>query len=327
MTGLTRQDFRTTNALIRTIFSDRSLNNTLLSHRPGSRPGENAWEKIMVRRRIIYLYLCLLAAQYAWNPFVPAPRPHSTPSRQPQSLGVREIKGPSGATLHMDDLNLIVQADGDGGDTAQRTGMFYFLYHDPNGFQQALEKLEVYPGIYVRHPAQRDFRSDPRRFSRDQQRPLIIAMGKYGMTDRLWRMFAGHVLRMGKYQNMDVIGPIGIGEYIRAFDAKLFYPLLLATDLNLFLSSLYLIAEASLDPNNVDDNNHVMTLLQARDVMPTPFGWLALKAYLELRPQNFGNTVLGKPHPVHGALAWYHRADAGGNPLLGEALFEELVKQ
>jgi len=278
------------------------------------------------RRRFLYFYLALLAVQYAWNPFVPPPKDPLSAGRHPQSIGTSETPNPSGALLHFDAHDLIVQADGDGGDTAQRTGMFYYLSHDPERFAQALDLLEVYPGIYVRHPAQEGFRSDPGRFSRDQQRPLIIALGKYGMTNRLWRMFSGHVLRMGKYQNMDVIGPIGIGEYIRAFDAKILYPLLLATDINLFLSSFYLVIEASFDPDNVDDNNHVMTLLQARDVMPTPLSWLARQAYLHFRPKNLGNSVLGKSHPVHGALAWYHRADAGGNPYLGDALYRELVK-
>lgn len=272
------------------------------------------------------MYLSLLAVQYAWNPFVPPPKRPPSTGRRPQSVSVREISGPTGVLLHLDENGLIVQADGDGGDTAQRTGMFYYLYNDREGFTRALDQLEVDSGIYVRHPIQEGFRSDPRRFSRDQQRPLTIALGKYGMTDRLWRMFSGQMLRMGKYQNLDVIGPIGIGEYIRAFNAKFFYPVLLLTDINLFLSSFYLVIEASFDPNSVDDNNHVMTLLQARDVMPTPFGWLAMRVYMKFRPRNYGNTILGKSDPVHGALAWYHRLGSGGNPYLGDALYNELTK-
>jgi hypothetical protein len=58
--------------------------------------------------------------------------------------------------------------------------------------------------------------------------------------------------------------------------------------------------------------------------MPTPLSWLARKIYLELRPKNLGNYLLAKPDPVEGALAWYHRAETGGNPELGQALYAAL---
>lgn len=278
-------------------------------------------------RRIVFIYLGLLAIQYALNPFVPPPREGL--ARQPQSLPKKNpgiFAAANGALVYMDEHGLIVQADGDGGDTAQRTGMFYYVYHDPDGFARALDLLEVYPGIYVRHPFQDGFISDPRRFSRDQQRPLIITMGKYGMKDRLWRMAKGQILRLGKYQNLDYISPIGVGEYIRAFEAKPLYPILFVTDTFLFFGSLALVIEASFNPDEVDDNNHVMTLLQARDVMPTPIGRWAFLAYQHLRPKNMGNFVLGKESAVHGALAWYHREESGGNPYIGEAIYAAFAK-
>jgi len=203
--------------------------------------------------------------------------------------------------------------------------MFYYLHNDIEGFQRALDLLEVSSGIFVRHPSQEGFRSDPRRFSRDQQRPLIIAMGKYGMKDRLWRMMLGHIGRLGKYQNLDFISPVGVGEYIRALDLKVLYPLLLVTDASLVLSSLHLVSIAALDPNDVDDNNHAMTLLQAQEAMPTPAAWFALKIYLGLRPTNLGNSILGKTDAIDGAFAWYHRAENGGNPLIGKAIYEALM--
>ncbi|MEK7355857.1 MAG: hypothetical protein AAB250_05380, partial [Bdellovibrionota bacterium] len=228
--------------------------------------------------------------------------------------------------VHTDHHGLIVQADGDGGDTAQRTGMYYYVHHDPEKFTQALDQLEVAPGIYVRHPNQDDFRSDPRRFSRDLQRPLVIALGRYGMHDRLARMAKEHAFRLGKYQNLDYISPVGFGEYVRAFDSKSLYPLLMVSDIFLFLGSIQLVITASFNPDEVDDNNHVMTLMQAQDVMPTPFGALAMKTYLWLRPRNLGNSVFGLDDPVQGALAWYHRAETGGNPGLGDAVYQALPK-
>jgi len=272
-------------------------------------------------RRVLFIYIGLLAIQYVLNPFVPSAS--EAPVRRPQSVPSKPslFAFENGAFLYLDEFGLIVQEDGDGGDTAQRTGMFYYVYHDPEGFARALDQLEISPGIYVRHPYQEGFISDPRRFSRDQQRPLIITMGKYGMKDRLWRMLKGHLVRLGKYQNLDFISPIGIGEYIRAFEAKALYPLLYVMDTFLFIGSLTLALEASLNPDEVDDNNHVMTLLQARDVMPTVVGRWAYWAYRHLRPKNMGNFVLGKEDAVHGALAWYHRAENGGNPYIGEAIY------
>ncbi len=277
-------------------------------------------------RRIGYLYIALLLVQYILNPLVPMPKSITHEDRRPQSVvSINTASAPS-LPVHTDDLGLIVQSDGDGGDTAQRTGMYYYLNNDAEGFQKALDHLEIHPGIYVRHPSQDGFRSDPRRFSRDQQRPLIIAMGKYGMQARLWRMTLGHIARLGKYQNLDFISPVGVGEYVRALDLKILYPLLLVTDACLVLSSLHLVSVASIDPNDVDDNNHAMTLLQAQEAMPTPAGWFALKIYLGLRPKNLGNSNLGKKDAVDGAFAWYHRSENGGNPSIGEAMYEALME-
>lgn len=279
----------------------------------------------IVGRSLVACYGLLLIIQYWTNPFVPGPLAKN-PDRTPQSIRDTTISLEYRELVHIDRHGLIVQADGDGGDTAQRTGMYYYVHDDAENFALALDQLEVAPGIYVRHPYQDDFRSDPRRFSRDQQRPLVIALGRYGMHDRLWRMTKQHALRLGKYQNLDFISPVGFGEYVRAFDAKPFYPLLVVSDFFLFLGSVQLVVTASFNPDEVDDNNHVMTLMQARDVMPTPFGMLAMKTYLWFRPKNMGNSVFGLDDPVEGALAWYHRAETGGNPALGDAVYQALPK-
>ncbi len=220
--------------------------------------------------------------------------------------------------IHFDSHGLIVQADGDGGDTAQRIGMVFFRYHDAQAFERALDQLEVAPGIYVRHPYQPGFRSDPNRFSRDQQRPIIMALGMYDMHDRLGRMALAHLLRFGKYQNKDYLGPSHLGEYLRAFKAWPLYPVLFFTDVGLLVSSVDIAVRARLDGDNVDDNNHLMALIQSKQVMPTPLSWLASRIYKDFRPLNLGNQVLGEEDPVQGALSWYHRAESGGNPFIAE---------
>lgn len=241
-------------------------------------------------------------------------------SRAPASITTEHASGrPPELFIQFDEHGLIVQADGDGGDTAQRTGMFYFVYDDPASFARALDQLEVRPGVYVRHPHQHGFRSDPREFSRDQQRALVIALGAYGMTARLWRMTKEHVKRLGKYQNKDFVGPSHVGEYIRAYGTSYLYPVLLVTDFALLLNSARIAIVHRYDPGHSDDNNHVMSLAQARYVMPTPASWLARKIYKKFRPPNDGNFRMKEAYAAHGALVWYHRAENNGNPLIGEA--------
>jgi hypothetical protein len=222
------------------------------------------------------------------------------------------------AYIQFDSLQLIVQADGDGGDTAQRTGMFYYVHQDAAAFTHALDQLEIQPGIYIRHPHQIDYRSDPSRFSRDQQRPLVIAMGKYRMNDRLWRLAKAHLMRLGKYQNFDFAGPSHVGEYVRAFRARALYPLLFVTDLGLVFDSIDLAVTSQFNPDSTDDNNHVLALLQAQDIMSTPVSWVARKIYKNFRAPNLGNTTFGETNTAQGALIWYHRADQGANPLIAE---------
>lgn len=260
----------------------------------------------------------------------------SSSTREPSSLAAPPLLSrfvppqASGAKLpppfiQFDAFNLIVQSDGDGGDTAQRTGMFYYINGDRTAFEDALERLEIRPGIYARHPYQEGFRSDPSRFSRDQQRPLVIALGKYGMYDRLERLAWEHLKRFGKYQNVDFVGPTNISEYIRAFRARALYPVLLFTDLGLLGDSILTVTLSYFNRDRTDDNNHVLTLLQAQDIMSTPVSWLAQKIYKHFRARNFGNSVLGEGSPVQGALAWYHRPETGGNPLIADC-YRDLIQ-
>ena len=227
-------------------------------------------------------------------------------------------RAPASETLHFDSRGLVVQADGDGGDSAQRVGMLYFRLHDPAAFSQALDQLEIAPGIYVRHPAQEDFRSNPNRFSRDQQRAIVMALGEYDMQARLFRLAWVHFLRFGKYQNADYLGPSHLGEYIRAFRAWPLYPVLFITDWGLVLSSLDIAIRNRDVPDEVDDNNHLMALIQASGRFPTPVSFFAQKIYRKMRPLNLGNSNLGETDPAQGAISWYHRKASGGNPFIAE---------
>jgi hypothetical protein len=238
---------------------------------------------------------------------------------------------------NFDAFHLPVQKDGDGGDTAQRVGTYYFgikirkdlgflnseyAFHNSQDFNKALGHLEKQPGIFVRHPIQWNEVSD---FSRDQQTPLVIAMGMYGeQRPRLKRLFRSHASRFFRYQNKDVASPEHIGFYIRSLRIWMAYPLLVFSDLFMLLNSFILILKG-LDKNNVgDDINHTLAVLQARLMMPTPVSWLARMLY-KLRPNNFGNTKLGETNSIQGAWSWYFRPETGASSF--HELYRPIIKK
>jgi len=252
--------------------------------------------------------------------------------------------------MHRDSLGLIVQADGDGGDTCQRTGMYWFgrfvndgkwLESTSRQFMAEATKLEVGPGILVRHPEQPDFRSDPQSTSRDQQDPLVVALGvleplsPVGKQKQLLnRIFRAHKDRFFKYQNKDIANPQTFGLYIRAFKAKWAYPFLFLTDLGLLFNAF--VAPTQRNPDDTDDLNHIVRLTQAAIIMPTPVSWLARRLYARWRPPNCGSSIVARhewigrtgvdpsvlppleSNHVMGALTWYFRAQNNGNPEIAE---------
>ena len=213
--------------------------------------------------------------------------------------------------MNRDQWNFIVQAsDGDGGDTAQREGMYAFAL--PPGalttlrFNYQSNLLEVAPATWVRHPYQPEFRSDPAHMSRDQHDPLIAAWGHHKLRKPLKRSLRGHIKRFGRYQNKDWANPNTVSLYVRAFRAWYMWPLLLLTDFGLIISSIDKIIK-SRDPNVSDDNNHIIRLLQAQRYLPTPVSWLARKIYKRFRRNG-----------PQWALDYYHSSQFGGNPEMAE---------
>jgi hypothetical protein len=124
-----------------------------------------------------------------------------------------------------DKHGLITEANGNGGDSANRMGLWYWLkYMDQNNhpgdgmvFGMALEKLEPHPFVFVRHPDHapdagrpgiRDFAwwNDWNVFSRDQWLPLVTAIGLTD-HDKFSRIFNTTLKRHGTLSNGDILGP------------------------------------------------------------------------------------------------------------------------
>lgn len=266
--------------------------------------------------------------------------------------------------MYVDAYALIVQQDGDGGDTLQREGMYAFgkwlrynssnnsvVITEPPGREdpgKIMNKLEVEPGVFVRHPDPNKWYSNPKTTSRDQIVPLIAYCAAYRDYPRLWRLFKNIAKRGMFLQNTKRAGEghmefkvpdtmiARLGLFIRAggWYTAPFYPLLFFTDsielAGTILNQIPIHWEQTnkrfrwKDLRDVDDNNTVIAHLLAAKFKPTPISWLDRRLYAYTRRLNYGNTRMGETNPVMGALVWYHRASNRGNPEMAE-LYRPLV--
>lgn len=219
--------------------------------------------------------------------------------------------------MNTDKFGLIVQADGDGGDCAQREGMWFFV--KPSSLELNLNNATIYlqpfSGVWIRHPKY----PDTKDCSRDQLDPIIMALGKnaQNMPISLKDTFKAHIGRFFFYQNGDWPMLTTPGLYIRAFKAWYLYPILLALDIGFLGAALENLMRSN--PDDVDDNNNIMRMTQAAQVYPTPLSSLGRKLYALTRKKNNGNIIKGEKNAVMGALVWYHRAESNGNPEIAEA--------
>lgn len=208
----------------------------------------------------------------------------------------------------------------DFGDATQRLGMYHIglelrsgldIYngHLPSNtvvdFLEALRVLEIDRlGLLRRYPELPY--NDPKDWSRDQEIPIVIACGIFGLRPLLKRMLWRHLRQFPFFQNKDII-TWEWSYYFRALNLWWSYPVLLILDLGLVVNSILRCLIGLWDKDNVgDDLNACLSLIYAYRKLPTPLSWLAIKIY-KLRPKPFfveggddvNNTVL--------AWRWYFR--------------------
>jgi hypothetical protein len=276
--------------------------------------------------------------------------------------------------MYIDTYGVIVQKDFDGGDTLHREGMYafgkvirfglvnneVFIENLPSRgpasayFREdnPINKFEVSPGIYVRHPDPNKWYSNPDTTSRDQLLPVIATCAATEDYPRLWRLFSASVQRGFFAQNLLRIGEgetdikipdpmhLNLAQFIRAggWWTAPFYHLLLVFDAVelagtlLTAMPLHFVDDHWIprwrNENDVDDNNIIVQHLLAALYKPTPISELNRYLYSVTRAENFGNTKLGEKNPVMGALRWYHRSEFGGdaNPEIAE-LYRPLIEK
>lgn len=192
--------------------------------------------------------------------------------------------------MKYDSYGLIVQTDGDGGDTAGREGDFWFFEGVMNGqaichrdlsFKDVLFLLQVGAGVFVRNPVHYN---DPNDFSRDQTIPLILAMGEKKEYNILKLLLENQVKRFFRYQNGDIGFVEDLGYYIRAFNSWYAYPLLLLGDMQMLVNSVIRCIKGRDPIDTSDDINHTLALIQAQKHLATPISWIARKVYTWFRP-------------------------------------------
>ncbi|PCI45808.1 MAG: hypothetical protein COB41_00630 [Proteobacteria bacterium] len=166
-------------------------------------------------------------------------------------------------------------------------------------YNEVMKKIHPSNGVILRHSNPKYDASDWDRMSRDQLQPHIIAAGYWSPEKELKRLFKGHLKRGLLFANNtrrngstkknhgklvagevrdygwkmpDLTGPDIWGNFIRAFDYKILWPLLFITDIEMFLGSI--IWRYKKDNITL---NHTLSLLQAMDTMPTIWTWLSKK--------------------------------------------------
>jgi hypothetical protein len=210
--------------------------------------------------------------------------------------------------IQFDKYGLVVQTNGDGGDSPARTGLYYFLLALLNeetiksglDFFTALLHMQKGFGAFIRNPVNYN---NPKDMSRDQLNPLIIAMGAYrGHSHLLWELLWKRIKAFGFYPNGDYSSPEHWCMLFRALRLWWLYPIFFLGDIFTLINSIVRCILGT-DPNNVgDDINHCMSLLQQLKY-PTPISWAARKLYSKLRPGG-----------VQRAWDWYFRPETGANP-------------
>ncbi len=246
-------------------------------------------------------------------------------------LTAETLRSPSDPELFFDNSGLIVQKDGDGGDTAQREGWVWFgkwycahigmpSLNLPISLERTIELLEVdHSGDFRRHPSQEKWR-DSSEFSRDQQIPLIAAMGVSDVKDvkeslqrmrkavrqcpypidelqklikeQIKNLPPGYLLQelvdfkwLCVQGTKDLVSPAHMNLFARALNS----PPTDLGDIQLLADVSVRLTQAGSDPDDVgDDLNMIINLLMAEVRFPSLYTKMAIELYRKNRPVCYG---------------------------------------
>lgn len=228
----------------------------------------------------------------------------------------------------------------------------------PNGsfvaYHKALEKLECpnLPNEYRRHPDPTEWYSDSNRLSRDQLIPLIVGMSTTIAKERLGGLFKNHLHKRfllfatnnkpndvpssdPAWKMPDITFFSVWALYIRSFHdcknkyMKFLQPLLWIFDLEILINSTIITIKGHFNTEDTsDDLNHIITLLYALIVLPTPTAKLAKFIY-KFRPKTLPPACgYQSDFGPQTALDYYFREENGGSPMneLYRPILEKLLR-
>lgn len=230
--------------------------------------------------------------------------------------------------IYRKDHLIFGQKDGDTGDGAQRTGLFYGLSRIAlEGitsrplplYKSDMDRLEVSPGVFRRSDVPNFWGNNPNNLSRDQLSVLKTAMAINGDTERLARTFKAQLKRGMLHQNThngegirripDVPTLAEYGVFIRGMDLWYLKPVLWLTDFDLLISTL------TRQQNLWDaDNMLAFQMLYANMKYPT---WISKFARYIYKKTNYQYRI-----------QYYYRETDGNNGLkpLGD-LYDLVIKE
>lgn len=217
---------------------------------------------------------------------------------------------------------------------------------------------------YLRHPDRTSWYGNPdyghQYFSRDQAIPLVLCMGIYKQYRKLWGftvawlcrlMWMTNIRRNGMYPTKELhhrfgasnkhwnfkpklpdFAPQLLGLIIRSFYpySLPLYPVLLITDLELLVDgSLKVLFQSKMRKMlNGDQQNHVLCLIQAQYIMPTPVSALARWIYKRFSKKlsvTLGTSSYIPSNGVQSRLQWFFREAKGDPPL--DLVFKPIVEK
>lgn len=203
---------------------------------------------------------------------------------------------------YLDENRFVIQSNGDGGDSLNRTCATYILQEltGQNILLQFPGKhialLGNGKGKYRRNTHAEKWYSAWNRTSRDQLTPLVIFCSIYGYKRKLWQIFADHCKRLllftyntrknfvyatlethnrlstpdvpwnYKWKLPDLTGPEFWALYVRGFRIWWLWPLLCILDIETLITSIVLRQQ----PRKNDVINHALVLEHGTLVLNTP---------------------------------------------------------
>lgn len=204
---------------------------------------------------------------------------------------------------YTENTGLLVQKDGDGGDssymTALASGLLLLDRKAPAAdyyFKSLVDRCNVKKGIWVRHPNKTKWYSNPNNLARDSMQTIMWCMAIFAI--RFNSLYAREILkdawikkmlRFGFHQNIhigcdvphgtsgykipDITSPEEISQMIRGMRFWFLYPLLLVLDFSLLFNVLF--CRSKWDADSLLAKNIIIANIK----YVTPVGYLSKLIY------------------------------------------------